>query len=97
VLVVVLDTSQVLAQGIALAAVIPTVLVAAAVHRRLGSLAPGTGLAAGLAGTLGAVPGALAALALPHGGLRTVFGAFLLFNGARTLRAVRAQRRAEAA
>jgi uncharacterized membrane protein YfcA len=55
------------------------------------------GLTAGLAGTLGAVPGALAALALPQGGLRTVFGAFLLFNGARTLHAVRAQRRAEAA
>jgi uncharacterized membrane protein YfcA len=97
VLVVALGTSQVLAQGIALAAVIPTVLVAAAVHRRLGSLAPRTGLAAGLAGTLGAVPGELAALALPHGGLRTAFGAFLLFNGARTLRAMRAQRRAEAA
>jgi len=88
ILVVLLGTSQVLAQGVALAAVIPTVIVASLTHRRLGSLAPRIGLRVGLAGVLGAVPGVLLAIALPHDLLRTAFGAFLIFTSVRMLRAL---------
>jgi uncharacterized protein len=89
VMVIVLGTSQVLAQGVALAAVIPTVIVAASLHHRQGTLALRYGLAVGAAGTLGAVPGALAAFALPTDALRTAFGVFLIFVGVRSLRAER--------
>jgi uncharacterized protein len=88
ILVIAMDTSQVLAQGTALAAVIPTVVVAALTHRRLGSLAPRPGLIVGLYGVLGTVPGVLAAIALPHDALRTAFGVFLLVTCARMLRAL---------
>lgn len=87
-LVIALGTSQVLAQGVALAAVIPTVIVAAATHRRLGSLEPRTGAIVGLIGVAGAVPGVLAAIALPSDVLRTIFGAFLVVSSVRTLGAV---------
>lgn len=89
VIVIVLGTSQVLAQGVALAAVIPTVIVAALLHHRQGTLAPRLGLAVGAAGMLGAVPGAFAAFALPTDLLRTAFGAFLIFFAVRVLRAER--------
>jgi uncharacterized membrane protein YfcA len=88
ILVLALDTSQVLAQGTALAAVIPTVIVAGLTHFRLGSLAPRPGLVVGLFGVLGTVPAVLAAIALPHEALRTAFGVFLLITCVRTLRAV---------
>jgi uncharacterized membrane protein YfcA len=88
ILVVVLGTSQVLAQGVALAAVIPTVVVGALTHRRLGSLAPRIGLRVGLIGVLGAVPGVLLAIALPHDLLRTAFGVFLIVTSVRMLRAL---------
>jgi uncharacterized protein len=88
ILVVVLGTSQVLAQGVALAAVIPTVIVAALTHRRLGSLAPRIGIRVGVVGVLGAVPGVLAAIALPHDLLRTAFGVFLIVTSVRMLRAL---------
>lgn len=83
-----LDTSQVLAQGVALAAVVPTVLVGAATHHRLGSLDPRAALIVGAGGTLGAIPGALLAFELPADALRTMFGAFLVVMGVRGLRAV---------
>ena len=87
VMVLALGTSQVLAQGVALAAVVPTVLIGAATHRRLGSLDARAALVVGAGGTLGAIPGALLAFALPADVLRTVFGAFLVLMGARGLRA----------
>jgi uncharacterized membrane protein YfcA len=58
-------------------------------------VAPRVGLLVGLAGGLAAVPGVLAALALPTTALRTVFGAFLIFTGARTLRAAARRARVE--
>lgn len=93
-MVIVLDASQVLAQGIALPAVIPTVIVGALAHRRQGSLEPRLGLVTGLVGMAGAVPGALIAFALPVDVLRTAFGAMLVFSSARTLLAVRRGRAA---
>ncbi len=90
VMVLALDTRQVLAQGVAFAAVIPTSIVGALTHHRLGSLAPRAALWTGLAGGAAAVPGVLAAFALPAPALRTIFGAFLILSAGRTLRALRA-------
>jgi uncharacterized protein len=92
-MVMLLGTSQVLAQGIALAAVIPTVLTAAATHRRQGSLAPRLGLTIGAFGTLSAVPGALLAFAVPTRTLTSIFGGFLIVGCLRTLSAVLRARR----
>lgn len=90
-LVLTLDTSQAFAQGVALAAVIPTVVVGAIAHRELGSLEPRIGAMTGLAGALATIPGAFAALALPSETLRTVFGAFVLAMAVQMLRALRAR------
>ncbi len=89
VLVAFTGTSQVLAQGIALTATIPTVVVGALVHQRQGTLAPRAGLAVGLVGMAFAVPGALVAFAVPVGVLRTVFGVFLLIGSYRMFLALR--------
>ena len=92
VMVFALGTSQVLAQGIALLATIPTVIVGALQHRRQGSLAPGPGLAVGVAGMATAIPGALLAFALPVGLLRSLFGLFLIITSARMLHTLRSSR-----
>jgi uncharacterized protein len=87
-MVMTLGTSQVLAQGIALAAVVPTVLSAAGTHRRQGTLSLRLGLIIGAAGTLSAIPGALLAFAVPTRTLTTLFGAFLVAGSLRSLHAV---------
>jgi uncharacterized protein len=95
VMVIVTGTSQVLAQGIALAATIPTVVVGALAHRRQGTLAPREGTLAGLVGAATAIPGALVAFAVPVGTLRTLFGIFMLIMSARMLGALRQSRAVE--
>jgi uncharacterized membrane protein YfcA len=92
VMVFALGTSQVLAQGIALVATIPTVIVGSLQHRRQGSLAPGPGLAIGVAGMLTAIPGALLAFALPVSLLRMLFGLFLIVGSARILQTLHSSR-----
>ncbi len=92
VMVFALGTSQVLAQGIALLATIPTVIVGALQHRRQDSLAPRAGLAIGVAGMATAIPGALLAFALPVGLLRSLFGLFLIVTSARMLHTLRSTR-----
>jgi uncharacterized protein len=82
-------TSQVLAQGIALVATIPTVIVGALTHRRQGTVALRPGLMLGLVGMALAIPGALAAFAIPVEVLRTGFGVFLLIGSYRMFRALR--------
>ena len=89
VMVIVTGTSQVLAQGIALAATIPTVIVGALQHRRQGTLAPRQGLIVGLVGMALAIPGALVAFAVPVEVLRTGFGVFLLIGSYRMFLALR--------
>ena len=84
-----IGTSQVLAQGIAITATIPTVVVGALQHRRQGTLAPREGLLVGLVGMALAIPGALLAFAVPLEVLRTAFGVFLLFGSYRMFRALR--------
>ena len=95
VMVIVTGTSQVLAQGIALAATIPTVVVGALAHRRQGTLAPREGTLAGLVGAATAIPGSLIAFAVPVGTLRTLFGIFMLAMSARMLSALRQSRAVE--
>ena len=84
-----IGVNQVLAQGIAITATIPTVIVGALQHRRQGTLAPREGLMAGLVGMAFAIPGAFLAFALPVEVLRTGFGVFLLFGSYRMFRALR--------
>ena len=92
VMVFALGTSQVLAQGIALVATIPTVIVGALQHRRQGTLAAREGLAVGVAGMATAIPGAFLAFALPVGLLRVLFGLFLIVSSVRILQTLRATR-----
>lgn len=92
VMVIATGTSQVLAQGIALVATVPTVIVGALTHRRQGSVALRPGLTLGIVGTAFAIPGALLAFAAPVDVLRTGFGVFLLFGSYRMIRALRASR-----
>jgi uncharacterized membrane protein YfcA len=82
-------TSQVLAQGIALVATIPTVVVGALTHRSQGTLALRPGLTLGLVGMALAIPGAFVAFAIPVEVLRTGFGIFLLIGSYRMFRALR--------
>jgi uncharacterized protein len=84
-----IGVDQVLAQGIAITATIPTVVVGALQHRRQGTLAPREGLMAGLVGMAFAIPGAFLAFAVPVEVLRTGFGVFLLFGSYRMFRALR--------
>jgi uncharacterized membrane protein YfcA len=92
VMVFALGTSQVLAQGIALVATIPTVIVGALQHRYQGTLAAGAGLAVGVAGMATAIPGALLAFALPVELLRSLFGVFLIVSSVRIIQTLRATR-----
>ena len=89
VMVALAGVSQVLAQGIAITATIPTVIVGALQHRRQGTLAPREGLAVGAVGMAFAIPGAFVAFAVPVEVLRTGFGVFLLFGSYRMFRALR--------
>jgi uncharacterized protein len=82
-------TSQVLAQGIALVATLPTVITGALTHRTQGTLALRPGITLGLVGMLLAIPGALLAFAIPVEVLRTGFGVFLLIGSLRMFRALR--------
>ena len=84
-----IGASQVLAQGIAITATIPTVIVGALQHRRQGTLAEREGWLVGLVGMALAIPGALIAFAVPVEALRTGFGVFLLFGAYRMFRALR--------
>jgi uncharacterized membrane protein YfcA len=90
-------TSQVLAQGIALVATLPTVVVGALTHRSQGTVALRPGLTLGLVGMALAIPGALVAFAVPVSVLRTGFGVFLLFGSFRMFRALRSAPAAEPA
>jgi uncharacterized membrane protein YfcA len=92
VMVIATGTSQVLAQGIALVATLPTVIVGALTHRRQGSVALRPGVTLGLVGMALAIPGALLAFAVPVDVLRTCFGVFLLLGSFRMIRALRASR-----
>ena len=93
VMVFALGTSQVLAQGIALVATIPTVIVGALQHRRQGTLAAARRPRGGRRGDGDRHPGRVPGLRAP--GRRccaSLFGLFLIVSSARILQTLRATR-----
>ncbi len=81
-----MGTPQVIAQGTSLAAIVPTSLIGAATADREGNVARSQLVAMGVLGAVGAVAGALLAVALPTEVLVRVFGAFLLVSAWRLWR-----------
>lgn len=85
-MVLLLGLSQHVAQGTSLAVIIPTAIAGSVTHRRMGNLRFVTAAWMSLGGIVGAVAGALIALAAPDELLRILFGAYLAFTGVRMLR-----------
>jgi hypothetical protein len=79
------------AQGTSLAVIVPTTLVAAAVHARAGRIEWRTAALLGVGGLVGGVLGAASALALDDTVLRRLFAAFLVIMALRMLRRTRAR------
>lgn len=77
---------QTVAQGTSLAAIVPTSLVGAVTADREGNVLRSRLVWMGVLGAVGAVGGALLALALPTGVLVRVFGAFLVVSAWRLWR-----------
>lgn len=75
--------AQHLAQGTSLAAIIPTSIVGAVTHDRMGNVDRRAALWLALGGLAGSVGGALVAVQLPRALLVRVFGAFLLYSAYR--------------
>lgn len=71
---------QHVAQGTSLAAILPTAMVGAVTHHRAGHVNVRAALWMGLAGTVGALLGAVLAIHLHAELLTRLFGAFLLFS-----------------
>jgi uncharacterized membrane protein YfcA len=81
-----LGRSQHAAEATSLVVVLPTAVVASLELRRRGVGDLGVSLRFGAVGALGAVGGALLALALPAATLRVVFAGFLALVGLRLVR-----------
>lgn len=81
--------SQHVAQGTSLLVIIPTAISGSITHLRMGNIRPRTAGWLSLGGVLGAIAGALLALASPDQLLRLLFGAYLGFTGVRMLQAPR--------
>jgi uncharacterized protein len=82
-----LGVGQATAQGTSLAAIVPTSLVGAVTADREGNVLRSRLAAMGLLGAVGAVGGALLALALPTEVLARLFGVFLVVSAWRLWRA----------
>lgn len=85
-MVLLLGLSQHVAQGTSLAVIIPTAIAGSITHLRMGNLRFVTAAWLSLGGIVGAIAGALIALAAPDELLRILFGAFLALTGIRMLR-----------
>ncbi|HVS07862.1 MAG TPA: sulfite exporter TauE/SafE family protein [Candidatus Dormibacteraeota bacterium] len=79
--------SQHVAQGTSLLVIIPTAISGSITHFRMGNIRLQTAGWLSVGGVLGAVAGALLALASPDQLLRFLFGAYLAFTGVRMLQA----------
>lgn len=84
-MVLLLGLSQHVAQGTSLAVIIPTAISGSITHLRMGNVRLETAAWLSLGGIVGAVAGALMALAAPDEALRFLFGAYLTFTGIRML------------
>lgn len=81
-----LGVPQTVAQGTSLAAIVPTSLVGAITADREGNVLRSRVVWMGVLAAIGAVAGAVLALALPTGVLARVFGAFLIVSAWRLWR-----------
>jgi len=82
--------SQALAQGTSLVAIVPTAIIGGFTHLREGNVLVRPALWMGGGGLVGAVIGALVAVAIPGPVLARVWGAFLVFTAYRLgLQAIR--------
>lgn len=81
-----LGVPQTVAQGTSLAAIVPTSLVGAITADREGNVLRSRVVWMGVLAAIGAVVGAVLALALPTGVLARVFGAFLIVSAWRLWR-----------
>lgn len=79
--------SQHVAQGTSLLVIIPTAISGSITHFRMGNIRVKTAGWLSLGGVVGAVAGAVLALASPDQLLRLLFGAYLAFTGVRMLQA----------
>ena len=79
-------TSQTIAQGTSLAAIIPTAIVGGVTHIRQGNAVLDAAAWLGVAGVVGAIGGALIAVHLESGLLARVFGVFYLGSALLMLR-----------
>ena len=79
--------TQHVAQGTSLLVIIPTAISGSITHFRMGNIRLQTAGWLSLGGVVGAVAGALLALASPDQLLRLLFGAYLTFTGVRMLQA----------
>jgi hypothetical protein len=87
--------SQHEAEATSLLVILPTAIAGTVALRRRGVGDPGLALRFGVIGSVGAVAGALLALALPASTLRIVFAAFVAIVGLRLIRdGLRAETRA---
>jgi uncharacterized membrane protein YfcA len=78
--------SQHAAEATSLLVILPTACVGTFTLRRRGVGDAGTALRFGVVGSVGAVGGALLALALPAGALRVVFAVFVALVGVKLVR-----------
>ncbi|HEY0494044.1 MAG TPA: sulfite exporter TauE/SafE family protein [Candidatus Dormibacteraeota bacterium] len=90
-MVVLLGLSQHVAQGTSLAVIIPTAISGSITHFRMGNVRLATAAWLSVGGIMGAVVGALAALAAPDEALRLLFGGYLAFTGVRMLQGDRSR------
>jgi uncharacterized membrane protein YfcA len=74
----VLGLEQLHAQATSLLAILPTVIVGAALQQRYGNVRWRPALVLGLAGAAGVLGGGLVADSLPEGALRRLFGALMI-------------------
>jgi uncharacterized membrane protein YfcA len=83
--------SQHVAQGTSLLVIIPTAISGSITHFRMGNIRLQTAGWLSVGGVLGAVAGAVLALASPDQLLRLLFGSYLGFTGVRMLQAPRSK------
>jgi uncharacterized membrane protein YfcA len=92
-LTLVLGLEQLHAQATSLLAILPTVIVGAALQQRYGNVRWRPALVLGLAGAAGVLGGGLIAEALPQAALRRLFGALMILVAIQIVwRALRSQR-----
>jgi uncharacterized membrane protein YfcA len=82
ILTIAFRTTQVVAQGTSLAAIVPTALVGGVTHIRQGNVDREAGLLTGLGGAVGAVGGAFVAVHVAGPLLARIFGVLLIASAA---------------